>query len=79
MNKDKNVLEITDIVSHIKSKSKSLSEIELQQDYNYFKAQEVIKIMLDCGLISLLEFNKLSQLNRETFSPLWMEIMPEIS
>ena len=34
--------------------------------------------MLELGLISLSEFNKLSLKNRETFSPFWVEIMPEI-
>ena len=36
-------------------------------------------LMLDCGLISLLEFIKLTLLNRQTFSPLYVEIMPEIT
>lgn len=59
-------------------KPKSLTGIELQQDYDYFKAQETAKLMLSAGLISLSEFNKLTQINRETFSPIWAEIMPKI-
>jgi len=35
--------------------------------------------MLDDGLISVAEFNKLTAINRETFSPLFAEIMPEIT
>ena len=34
--------------------------------------------MLERGLISLSEFNKLTLLNRKTFSPMYVEIMPEI-
>lgn len=67
------------ILGTLKFKSKQLSQSEIQQDFNYFQAQKVITQMLECGLISLSEFNKLSQLNRETFSPLLVEIMPKIS
>lgn len=67
------------ILETIKLGSKELSQSEIQRDFNFYKAQEVIAEMLELGLISLLEFNKLSQLNRETFSPLLVEIMPKIS
>lgn len=67
------------ILGTLKFKSKQLSQSEIQQDFNYYQAQKVITQMLECGLISLSEFNKLSQLNRETFSPLLVEIMPKIS
>lgn len=30
------------------------------------------------GLVSLSEFNKLTEINRKTFSPFWVEIMPKI-
>lgn len=67
------------ILETIKFEPKQLSQSEIQRDFNFYKAQEVIAEMLELGLISLLEFNKLSQLNRETFSPLLVEIMPKIS
>jgi hypothetical protein len=41
-------------------------------------AQDIGKMMLDSGLISVAEFNKLTAINRETFSPLFAEIMPKI-
>ena len=44
--------------------------------------QERAEIVAFClehrGLISLDEFNKLTQINRDTFSPFLVEIMPEI-
>jgi len=46
-------------------------------DIDYHRAQHLAKSMLDAGLISDDEFNKLSAINRETFSPLFAEIMPE--
>ena len=50
----------------------------IERDINYYKAQKVAEEMLKRGLISLEEFNKLTQINRDTFSPYLVEIMPEI-
>lgn len=74
----KTLLQTTNIAEHLKAPSKPLTDIELQQDYDYFKAQGTAKLMFSAGLISLSEFNKLTQINRETFSPIWAEIMPKI-
>lgn len=76
---NKSVLITTDKASHLKPEPTPITDIELQSDYDYFRAQEVAKSMLDSGLISLSEFNKLTQLNRETFSPILAEIMPKIT
>lgn len=57
---------------------KSFSQKEIIQDVNYYQAQKVAQSMLDRGLISLDEFNKLTQINRDTFAPFLVEIMPEI-
>lgn len=75
----KTVLQTTDIAAHLKSAPKPLTDIELQQDYDYFMAQKTANMMLSTGLISLSEFNKLTQLNRDTFSPILAEIMPKIT
>jgi hypothetical protein len=50
----------------------------IQGDLDYRRAQDIAKKMLDDGLISVAEFNKLTAINRETFSPLFAEIMPKI-
>ncbi len=49
---------------------------QLQRDYGYFIAQKLLKAMLDKGLISIDEFNKITAENRKTFSPYLAEIMP---
>lgn len=41
--------------------------------------QKIAKSMLDNGLISLEEYNKLTELNRQTFSPFLAEIMPKMT
>lgn len=57
---------------------KPIRQTDIEQDYSFFQAQKIAKNMLDLGLISLSEFNKLTEINRETFSPFWVEIMPKI-
>jgi len=48
----------------------------IQGDLDYKRAQAIAKTMLDSGLISVAEFNKLSDINLKTFSPLFAEIYP---
>ena len=57
---------------------KPVDQEEIIRDVNYYQAQKAAQSMLDRGLISLDEFNKLTQINRDTFSPFLVEIMPEI-
>ena len=51
---------------------------EIDRDIQYHQAQKVTEEMLKRGLITLDEFNKLTQINRDTFSPYLVEIMPKI-
>ena len=60
------------------STPKPIQQTDIEQDYNIFQAQKIAKNMLELGLISLSEFNKLTEINRKTFSPFWVEIMPKI-
>ena len=73
----KAVLQATDIASHLKAVP--VLSVEIQQDYDYFMAQRASEALLSAGLISLVEFNKLTQINRDTFSPFLVEIMPKIT
>jgi len=52
---------------------------ELQREYSYYMAQKLLKSLLDTGLISEGEFNKITEKNRQTFSPYLAEIMPEMT
>lgn len=51
---------------------------QLQRDYDYRRAQKMLQNLLDSGLISLAEFNNITELNRITFSPFLVELMPKI-
>ncbi|NLT15889.1 MAG: hypothetical protein GXY05_16310 [Clostridiales bacterium] len=58
------------------SEKKTVPQEQLQRESDYVRAQRVLESMLDKGLISLSEFNKITALNRESFSPMLAEIMP---
>ena len=61
-----------------KVQSGYFTQERIQGDLDYHRAQEIAKRMLDDGLISVAEWGKLTAINRETFSPLFEEIMPKI-
>ena len=52
---------------------------EVQRDYDYFMAQKAAELLLENRLISLSEFDKLTELNRKTFYPYLAELMPKIA
>lgn len=60
------------------STPKPIQQTNIEQDYNLFQVQKIAKNMLELGLISLSEFNKLTEINRKTFSSFWVEIMSKI-
>ena len=49
---------------------------QFQQDVNYYRAQSIAKSMLEAGLISLSQFDNLTELNRKSFSPFLADIFP---
>lgn len=53
-----------------------ITEGQLQNEFDYMMAQQMLKNMLENGLISLAEFDKISALNLEIFSPELASIMP---
>lgn len=48
---------------------------ELNNELNYYLSQKITKSMLDKGLISIDEYNKITEKNRRIFSPYLGEIM----
>lgn len=51
------------------------SEEQMQNEFDYMIAQQMLKNMLEKGMISLAEFDKISALNLEIFSPELASIM----
>ena len=50
---------------------------EMLNDIRYSKAQQFAELMLAQGLLSPAEFRALTDINRETLSPLFREILPD--
>lgn len=49
---------------------------EMQNEYNFILAKQMTRKLLDKGLISVDEFNKIMAKNRRSFSPYISRIMP---
>lgn len=47
----------------------------MQKDFEYEMAQKMTKNLLDEGLISIDEYDRISALNREKFSPFYADLM----
>ena len=60
----------------IPSKRMQVSQEQLQHEYDYCLAQQILESMLKNSLITVDEFNKITILNRKSFSPALAEIMP---
>ena len=50
---------------------------QLACEYNYYLVQKLLKKALSEKLITVDEFNKISEKNRLSFSPVLAEIMPD--
>lgn len=69
---------ITGTKPEINYEKKPISQEQIQCEVDYVRAQLMLDSMLKNGLISLSEFNKITLLNRQSFSPALASIMPEI-
>lgn len=69
-----NITQITDNGIHAAELPKP-TEKELQNEYNYILAEQMTRNLLDKGLISDDEFNKIMQKNQRIFSPCFSRII----
>lgn len=53
-----------------------ITDEKLKNEFDYMIAQQILRNMFKKGLISQDEFNKISVLNCEKFSPELISIMP---
>mgnify|MGYP000961362972 FL=1 len=73
---DKKVMKISDEIIDKGIELKKMSQEQLQREFDYIQAEKLLRKMLQKGLITEAEFNKIDVLNRQTFSPFLAEIMP---
>lgn len=55
--------------------ARKMTKDAMEKDFEYRMAQRFIKKLLDDGLISLCEYDKISALNREKFCPFMAELI----
>ena len=67
-----------DYASENNHDQKHVSQEQLLRELDFWRAQRILASMLDTALISLSEFNKISALNRQSFSPALAQIMPDM-
>ena len=46
-------------------------------EINYHKAQAITELLYASGMITVVEYDKLSELNRKSFSPLYADLLPK--
>ena len=54
-----------------------MEQQKIIDEINYFKAQSITELLYQQGLISFVEYDKLTELNRQTFSPLYGDLLPK--
>ncbi|MBA5849778.1 hypothetical protein H2684_00385 [Clostridium sp. cel8] len=69
-------MKISDGVIDKSIQLKKMSQEQLQREFDYIQAEKLLRKMLQKGLITEAEFNKIEALNRQSFSPFLAEIMP---
>ena len=63
-------MQITQIPDGVlKTEVPKLTNEQMQNEYDYILAEQLTRKLLDKGLISVDEFNKIMAKNRQTFSP----------
>lgn len=77
----KNYMQITKITDNqnslVNKKQTRISTEELQKEFDYWRAEKLLRMLLRKGLISEVEFYKIVALNRETFIPILVKLMPD--
>ena len=54
-----------------------MEQQKIIDEINYLKAQSITELLYQQGLISFVEYDKLTELNRQTFSPLYADLLPK--
>ena len=50
---------------------------QILDEINYFRAQKITDLLYASGMISFDEYDKLTELNRRSFSPIFVELLPK--
>lgn len=54
-----------------------MDQQKIIDEVNYHKAQKITELLYKNGMISIVEYDKLTELNRQSFSPLFVDLLPK--
>ena len=54
-----------------------MEQNQVIDEINYYKAQAITELLYARGMITFDEYDKLTELNRQTFSPLYVDLLPK--
>lgn len=54
-----------------------MDQQKIIDEVNYYKAQKITELLYEKGMISFVEYDKLTELNRRSFSPLYADLLPK--
>ena len=50
---------------------------KILDEIGYYKAKTITELLYSAGLITFDEYDKLTEINRRTFSPLYADLLPK--
>ena len=54
-----------------------MEQQKIIDEINYHKAQAITELLYASGMITFDEYDKLTDLNRQTFSPMYADLLPK--
>lgn len=54
-----------------------MDQQKIIDEINYYKAQAITELLYTRGMITFDEYDKLTDLNRRSFSPLYADLLPK--
>ena len=54
-----------------------MDQQDIINEINYYRAQKLTEQLYAEGMISIVEYDKLTALNRKTFSPFLVDLLPK--
>ena len=54
-----------------------MDQQDILNEVNYYRAQKITEQLYAAGMISFDEYDKLTELNRRSFSPIFVELLPK--
>lgn len=54
-----------------------MEQQKIIDELNYYKAQAITELLYASGMITFDEYDKLTDLNRQTFSPMFADLLPK--